>query len=68
MNKEDLLQPEIERILFEMDFISKYRSIWEKYCKENDEYQISDSEIINTFEESGYMLKRRIKNSIFLNL
>ena len=36
MKKEDLLQPEIEKILFEMDFIDKYRKIWEKYDKEDE--------------------------------
>ena len=59
MNNENLLQPEIKRILFEMDFNSKDKSIQEKYCKEKDECQISDYEIINTFEESGDMVKKK---------
>ena len=49
MKKEDLLQPEIEKILFEMDFIDKYRNIWEKYDKEDENYKISSKDIITTF-------------------
>ena len=33
MKKEDLLQPEIEKILFEMDFIEKYNQQNEMYQK-----------------------------------
>jgi len=55
MKKEDLLQPEIEKILFEMDFIDKYRNIWEKYDKEDENYKISSKDIITTFQNLNYL-------------
>lgn len=65
MKKEDLLQPEIEKILFEMDFIDKYRNIWEKYDKEDENYKISDVDVIKTFYEMGYLVKRYSKGEFF---
>jgi hypothetical protein len=65
MKKEDLLQPEIEKILFEMDFIDKYRNIWEKYDKEDENYKISSKDIITTFQDLNYSVKKRIRSNIF---
>ena len=65
MKKEDLLQPEIEKILFEMDFIDKYRNIWEKYDKEDENYKISSKDIITTFQYLNYSVKKRIRSNIF---
>ena len=65
MKKEDLLQPEIEKILFEMDFIEKYRNIWEKYDKEDENYKISSKDIITTFQDLNYSVKKRIRSNIF---
>ena len=65
MKKEDLLQPEIEKILFEMDFIDKYRNIWEKYDKEDENYKISSKDIITTFQDLNYSVKKRIRSKIF---
>ena len=65
MKKEDLLQPEIEKILFEMGFIDKYRNIWEKYDKEDENYKISSKDIITTFQDLNYSVKKRIRSNIF---
>ena len=65
MKKEDLLQPEIEKILFEMDFIDKYRNIWEKYDKEDENYKISSKDIMTTFQDLNYSVKKRIRSNIF---
>ena len=65
MKKEDLLQLEIEKILFEMDFIDKYRNIWEKYDKEDENYKISSKDIITTFQDLNYSVKKRIRSNIF---
>lgn len=65
MKKEDLLQPEIEKILFEMDFIDKYRNIWEKYDKEDENYKISSKDIITTFQDLNYSVKKRVRSNIF---
>lgn len=65
MKKEDLLQPEIEKILFEMDFIDKYRNIWEKYDKEDENYKISSKDIITTFQDLNYSVKKKSKEQYF---
>ena len=65
MKKEDLLQPEIEKILFEMDFIDKYRNIWEKYDKEDENYKISSKDIMTTFQDLNYSVKKRVRSNIF---
>ena len=65
MKKEDLLQPEIEKILFEMDFIDKYRNIWEKYDKEDENYKVSSKDIITTFQDLNYSVKKRVRSNIF---
>jgi hypothetical protein len=65
MKKEDLLQPEIEKILFEMDFIDKYRNIWEKYDKEDENYKISSKDIITTFQDLNYSVKKKNKEQYF---
>ena len=65
MKKEDLLQPEIEKILFEMDFIEKYRNIWEKYDKEDENYKISSKDIMTTFQDLNYSVKKRVRSNIF---
>ena len=65
MKKEDLLQPEIEKILFEMDFIDKYRNIWEKYDKEDENYKVSSKDIITTFQDLNYSVKRKSKEQYF---
>ena len=65
MKKEDLLQPEIEKILFEMDFIDKYRNIWEKYDKEDENYKISSKDIMTTFQNLNYSVKKRVRSNIF---
>ena len=66
MKKEDLLQLEIEKILFEMDFIDKYRNIWEKYDKEDENYKISSKDIMTTFQDLNYSVKKRVRRNIFL--
>ena len=65
MKKEDLLQLEIEKILFEMDFIDKYRNIWEKYDKEDENYKISSKDIMTTFQDLNYSVKKRVRSNIF---
>ena len=65
MKKEDLQQPEIEKILFEMDFIDKYRNIWEKYDKEDENYKISSKDIMTTFQDLNYSVKKRVRSNIF---
>lgn len=65
MKKEDLLQPEIEKILFEMGFIDKYRNIWEKYDKEDENYKISSKDIMTTFQDLNYSVKKRVRSNIF---
>ena len=65
MKKEDLLQPEIEKILFEMDFIDKYRNIWEKYDKEDENYKISSKDIMTTFQDLNYSVKKKSKEQYF---
>ena len=65
MEKEDLLQPEIEKILFEMDFIEKYKNIWERYDREDENYKISHEDIINTFKDLDYSFKRKNKEQYF---
>lgn len=48
-----------------MDFIDKYRNIWEKYDKEDENYKISSKDIITTFQDLNYSVKKRIRSNIF---
>lgn len=65
MTKEDLLPPELERILEDIEFVKKYKLIWEKYEIENESYYISDIEIISIFNKLGYKLVKRNKEQYF---
>lgn len=65
MKKEDTLQSEIEEILFEIDFVEKYKRIWEKYNIEDEKFILPSSTIIGVFENLGYKVKKKNKEQYF---
>lgn len=65
MNKEDTLPKEIENILVEIDFIEKYKEIWEKYDSDDENYIISYTEIKSVFKELGYIVSKVNKEQYF---
>lgn len=65
MKKEDLLQPEIENVLLDIDFVEKYKIIWEKYIQEDENYKVSDIDVYRTFEQLGYIVKKQNEDQFF---
>ena len=58
---EFINEEESEKILLREGFyfIDKYKNIWEKYNKEDENYKISSKDIMTTFQDLNYSVKKK---------
>jgi len=54
MKKEDFIQEDIELLLKDIDFITKYELISQKFRKSDESYKISNNEILDIAREIGF--------------
>jgi hypothetical protein len=57
MNKDDFLQPIVEHILNDIDFINRYETLSNKYSSRDETFLISNEEILKIAHNFGCRLK-----------
>jgi hypothetical protein len=57
MNKEDFLQPPIEQVFIEIDFINKYKRLGDQFNVRDENFKMANTEVLKIAHELGYMLK-----------
>ena len=53
MNKTDLLQPSIEKFLFRIDFINRYKKISDRFAEKNDSFKYDKSDVEAILHDLG---------------
>lgn len=57
MEKEDFIQPSVEKVLNEINFIRSYEDLSGSFSKRDEDFKYSNDEIINIAKKAGCNLK-----------
>lgn len=57
MEKEDFLQPQVEQVLIEQDFINKYQLLASKFSTRDEDFKFDNNEILEIANSEGCLLK-----------
>jgi hypothetical protein len=66
MNKEDFLQPQIEQALIEIDFVSKYKRLGDRFNVRDEDFKTDYTEVLKIANELGHSLKYSKEKEFYL--